>query len=133
MINIKLSIRKFNEKSPFEILELHKNSSKKEIKQQYYKLARIYHPDINPNFSNKFTEINKAYAILMENSYSFNDSKTYDFNMEMMEKEKQRKKNEERREYEKKILKDEALKQNKKENKENYPDVEWSFKHYFAL
>ncbi|UCG77607.1 MAG: molecular chaperone DnaJ [Nitrospirota bacterium] len=54
-------------KDYYEILGVKKDSSKEEIKKVYRKLARQYHPDLNPGDAEaekKFKEISEAYAVL---------------------------------------------------------------------
>jgi curved DNA-binding protein len=56
-------------KDYYGILGVDKNASKEEIKKAYRKLARKYHPDINPTDSdatNKFAEINEAHEVLTD-------------------------------------------------------------------
>jgi curved DNA-binding protein len=56
-------------KDYYKVLELDKNASKEEIKRAFRKLARKYHPDVNPDepkTGEKFKEINEAYSILSD-------------------------------------------------------------------
>lgn len=61
--------------NPYNVLGINKNASEKEVKEAYRKLAKKYHPDINPNTKDKFQEINNAYdqiingKTLQENIY----------------------------------------------------------------
>ena len=54
-------------KDYYSILGVAKTASEKEIKQAYRKLARKFHPDVNPSDKSaeaKFKEINEAYEVL---------------------------------------------------------------------
>jgi DnaJ-class molecular chaperone len=56
-------------KDYYKILELSKNASEQEIKTSFRKLARKYHPDLNPNnkqAEERFKEINEAYEVLSD-------------------------------------------------------------------
>jgi DnaJ-class molecular chaperone len=54
-------------KDYYSTLGVTKNSTEKEIKQAYRKLARKFHPDVNPGdkaAESRFKEINEAYEVL---------------------------------------------------------------------
>ena len=54
-------------KDYYKILGLDKKASKEEIKRAFRKMARKYHPDVNPDqpkTGDKFKQINEAYTIL---------------------------------------------------------------------
>lgn len=64
-------------KKYYEILGIAENASEEEIKKAYRKLARKYHPDVNPGnkeAEEKFKEINEAYNVLSDET----KRKTYD-------------------------------------------------------
>jgi molecular chaperone DnaJ len=53
----------------YTVLGLARDASDKDIKQAYRKLARKYHPDVNPGnkaAEDKFKEINQAYEVLSD-------------------------------------------------------------------
>ena len=56
-------------KDYYKILGINKGASKEEIKRAFRKMARKYHPDVNPDepkSGDKFKEINEAYTILSD-------------------------------------------------------------------
>ena len=56
-------------KDYYKILGIARNSSERDIKQAYRKLARKHHPDVNPgdkSAEEKFKKINEAYEILSD-------------------------------------------------------------------
>lgn len=64
-------------KDYYKTLGVSKSASEKDIKQAYRKLARKYHPDVNPNnpgAEKTFKDINEAYAALSDPE----KRKTYD-------------------------------------------------------
>ena len=76
----------------YEILGVGKNATDKEIKSSYRKLAKKYHPDLNPNdekAQEKFKEVNEAYEVLSDpdkkkkydtfgSSYDFTNGANFD-------------------------------------------------------
>lgn len=53
----------------YEVLEIGKEATDTDIKKAYRKLAKQYHPDVNPGDKNaeaKFKEINEAYEVLSD-------------------------------------------------------------------
>lgn len=56
-------------KNPYDILGVNKTATDKEIKSAYRKLAKKYHPDLNPNdkaSTDKFKSISSAYDLLKD-------------------------------------------------------------------
>lgn len=53
--------------NPYKVLGIEKNASKEEIKKAYMKLAKIWHPDLNPGdqeADKKFKQVQQAYETL---------------------------------------------------------------------
>lgn len=65
----KASEKKNKKSSLYDILDISSEASTDEIKKSYKKLAKKYHPDLNPDkkmAAEQFREINEAYEILMD-------------------------------------------------------------------
>ena len=53
----------------YDVLGVARNATDKDIRQAYRKLARQYHPDVNPGNSGaeeKFKQINEAHGVLSD-------------------------------------------------------------------
>src|SRR3989337_3593682 len=56
-------------KDYYEIIGVKRDASQEDIKKAFRKLARKYHPDLNPgdkSSEHKFKEINEAYSVLSD-------------------------------------------------------------------
>ena len=56
----------FNDNDPYKLLQVDRNATAKEIKIAYFRQAKIYHPDVNPNGKVKFQQIAEAYDLLSD-------------------------------------------------------------------
>ncbi|MBD3164211.1 DnaJ domain-containing protein [Candidatus Woesearchaeota archaeon] len=52
-----------------QLLELGENTEKEEVRGNYRRLAKEYHPDLNSGNSGKMMEINEAYEIIMKGEF----------------------------------------------------------------
>jgi molecular chaperone DnaJ len=64
-----MASQSWSEKDFYKVLGVTKDVSQEELKKIYRKLARQYHPDVNPDNPNaeaKFKEISEAYSVLSD-------------------------------------------------------------------
>jgi len=62
-------------RSPYTVLRVNANATKKEIKSSFRKLAKMHHPDLNPTVDkviaqDKMSELYSAYDLLMDDDFS---------------------------------------------------------------
>ncbi len=71
-------------KSYYEILNVKENASSQEIKRQFRKLVRMYHPDINSSVEAEeiFKAVNKAAEVLLDNEKRKNYDKLRSINFQ---------------------------------------------------
>lgn len=81
----------------YQILGLPNGSGIQEVKIAFRKLAKLYHPDKNPNGKEEFTKILKAYEILSDQrtkaQYDYNLSVSVNYSTRAVKNTSQRKKN----------------------------------------
>lgn len=81
----------------YQILGLPTGSGIQEVKIAFRKLAKLYHPDKNPNGKEEFTKILKAYEILSDQrtkaQYDYNLSVSVNYSTKAVKNTSQRKKN----------------------------------------
>ncbi|CAD8138656.1 unnamed protein product [Paramecium pentaurelia] len=53
-------------KDYYKILNCNQTDSEQKLKQEYYKLAKLYHPDINKGNEEKFKQITEAWDVLSD-------------------------------------------------------------------
>ena len=56
-------------RSYYDVLGIKKDASQEELRRAFRKLARKYHPDVNPGMADaaeKFKEVNEAYQTLSD-------------------------------------------------------------------
>jgi molecular chaperone DnaJ len=72
----------------YQTLELNNRASDEEVKQQYRKLAKKYHPDVNKNDKDaetKFKKISEAYAVITNKTPTSNGPNLNDFGFDFSE------------------------------------------------
>jgi len=64
-------------KDPYKVLGVSKDASQEDIAKAYKKLASKYHPDVNPDGTEKFKEISEAYECLDHNKKNSKRKSTF--------------------------------------------------------
>jgi len=81
----------------YQILGLPNGSGIQEVKNAFRKLAKLYHPDKNPNGKEQFTKILKAYEVLSDQrskaQYDYNLSVSSNYSSRAVKNTTQQKKN----------------------------------------
>ena len=68
-VRLILEVKMADKRDYYEVLGVNKNATENEIKHAYRKLAKKYHPDMNPgdkNAEEKFKEATEAYEVLSD-------------------------------------------------------------------
>ncbi|EJW03195.1 hypothetical protein EDEG_02448 [Edhazardia aedis USNM 41457] len=63
----KMSNGQPKEKTLYNLMKIHPEFTERELERQYYKLCMKYHPDRQPNGSEKYYELCNAYTFLKDN------------------------------------------------------------------
>jgi preprotein translocase subunit Sec63 len=60
------STKRLSQMTYYEVLEVPKDASKADIKKAYYRLAKIYHPDKNPDNPNAESMVCYRYLFMLK-------------------------------------------------------------------
>jgi len=114
----------------YDILGVTPDSEASEIKTSYRRLARKYHPDVNPDSIDKFKEINEAYSTLSDDRKRMQ----YDILFGFYKKQKaqgNKSPNSEQTTTEKKDAKEKKVNNEEKKQKENFDKKVKNEKNFF--